>query len=78
MDGGGIEKLEQAGINVNIGILENECFEINKGFFNWIINSRPWVIAKVAQTKDGFMGMNSESTVWISGNDTFKYTHKLA
>jgi len=77
IDGDGVEKLRISGINVVNGILEKESLELNKGFFNWIVSSKPYVIAKVAQSKDGYMGINSETQTWITGVDVNKFTHKL-
>ena len=40
-------------------------------------NNRPWVIAKIAQSKNGFMGVDSKSQTWITGVDSDNYTHLL-
>ena len=76
VDGSGIDMLKKAGINVFDGILKRECYELNIGFLNWIKNGKPWVIAKVAQSKDGYMGIPNQS-VWITGKDSQKEVHKL-
>jgi len=49
----GIEKLKEAGVEVEVGILENECKELNKRFFTFHTAHRPYIILKWAQTKDG-------------------------
>ena len=77
VDGLGIDQLKKAGINVFCGILEKECYEINIGFFNWIKTGRPWVIAKVAESINGYMGIESNKTYWITGKDSRKNVHKL-
>ena len=77
INGEGIEELKKAGIKVYSGILENECYILNKSFFKWIENKRPWVIGKVAQTKDGFMGVNSNESIWITGEKSKIEVHKL-
>ena len=46
VDGKGIEKLKAAGINVTIGILENEALELNKRFFTFHSKRRPYIILK--------------------------------
>ena len=51
--------------------------EINKGFFKWIDTKIPYGIAKVAQTKDGFMGLDSDSSVWITGDKSREHAHTL-
>jgi diaminohydroxyphosphoribosylaminopyrimidine deaminase/5-amino-6-(5-phosphoribosylamino)uracil reductase len=55
VDGKGIEKLKAAGIEVMSGILEAECKELNKRFFTFHIQHRPYIILKWAKTSDGFM-----------------------
>ena len=75
--GSGIELLKRSGLNVVVGVLEEKCYELNKGFFNWITKQRPWVIVKVAQSKNGFIGIDSLSQTLITGNDSNKNTHRL-
>ena len=53
--GKGIEKMQKAGIEVIVGILEKESLELNKAFFNFHTNKRPYIILKWAQTLDGFI-----------------------
>ena len=73
----GIRELEDAGIEVVSGILHDKCFELNKAFFKWINNQIPYVIAKIAQTKDGFMGKDDKSSIWITGDKTKEHVHNL-
>jgi diaminohydroxyphosphoribosylaminopyrimidine deaminase/5-amino-6-(5-phosphoribosylamino)uracil reductase len=51
--GKGIERLEAGGIEVLVGILENECLELNKRFFTFHEKKRPYIILKWAQSCDG-------------------------
>ena len=53
VNGKGIEKLEAAGVKVEVGILEKECKELNKRFFTFHTKHRPYVVLKWAQTEDG-------------------------
>jgi diaminohydroxyphosphoribosylaminopyrimidine deaminase/5-amino-6-(5-phosphoribosylamino)uracil reductase len=53
--GRGIEKLRNAGINVTVGVLENECRRLNKRFFTFHEKNRPYIILKWAQTSDGYI-----------------------
>lgn len=50
VNGKGIERLQAAGVEVQLGILEKECKELNKRFFTFHIQHRPYVILKWAQT----------------------------
>ncbi len=77
INGLGVEELKKAGIRVYTDILKDECFEINKSFFKWIKDKIPYVIAKVAQTEDGFMGKDHKSSIWITGKKAKEHTHIL-
>lgn len=52
VNGKGIEKLKAAGVKVDLGILEEECKELNKRFFTFHTEHRPYVILKWAETID--------------------------
>lgn len=71
VNGKGIDKLKAAGINVIIGVLEQECLILNKRFFTKIQKQRPYVILKWAQTQDGYFSPSDGSQKWIS-NDLAK------
>ena len=77
INGRGIEQLEKAGIHVVTDVLHDKCLELNKSFFKWIITKTPYVIAKVAQTKDGYMGQDEDSSIWITGSKSKEHTHNL-
>ena len=77
INGGGIEKLKESKINVFNNILDKECYELNRGFFKRMISSKPWVIVKIAQSNNGYMGIDSNSSIWITGEDVKKDSHKL-
>lgn len=78
--GKGIEKLKNAGIEVVVGILEQECRDLNKRFFTFHEKKRPYVILKWAQTPDGFMDKNRENKTvginWITQPETKKIVHQ--
>ena len=79
--GRGVEILRNAGIEVVVGVLENECRELNKRFFIYQEEKRPYVLLKWAQTKDGFIDYKrtdvSEKPLLISNNITKQLTHKM-
>lgn len=78
--GKGIERLQQAGISVTIGVLEAECRELNIRFFTFHEQKRPYIILKWAESSDGFMDRdrsNSETGInWITAPDTKKLVHQ--
>ncbi len=53
VSGRGIARLQGAGIQVTVGVLGDECLELNRGFARWIVSGRPWVTLKMAVTLDG-------------------------
>lgn len=65
VDGKGIEKLQAAGVHVEAGILEKECKDLNKRFFTFHTQYRPYIILKWAQTSDGFLAASlNPSASW--------------
>ena len=76
VNGKGIEKLEQAGIEVLQGILEDSCVDINKRFFHFHQRKRPFIILKWAQTADGFIGNEDHSRLLVSGEQSNRIVHK--
>ncbi|WP_424963042.1 bifunctional diaminohydroxyphosphoribosylaminopyrimidine deaminase/5-amino-6-(5-phosphoribosylamino)uracil reductase RibD [Ekhidna sp.] len=76
VDGKGIEKLEKAGIEVTIGVLEKEAQELNKRFFTSIQKERPYVILKWAQTSDRFVARENYDSKWISNPYSRQLVHK--
>lgn len=76
--GKGIEKLQNAGIEVITGVLENEARKLNKRFFTYHEKKRPYIILKWAQTKDGFISKLPPFTKkenWITNNESKKLVH---
>ncbi len=55
VDGKGIEKLMATGIDVEPGLLEDECKDLNKRFFTFHTKHRPFIVLKWAQTADGII-----------------------
>jgi diaminohydroxyphosphoribosylaminopyrimidine deaminase/5-amino-6-(5-phosphoribosylamino)uracil reductase len=76
VDGKGIEKLQVAGLNVEVGVLEDECKWLNRRFFTRVQKQRPYVILKWAQTADGFFAPDDNSQFWITGAESRKLVHQ--
>lgn len=74
--GKGIKRLRNAGIEVDVGLLENECRQMNARFFKSIEHSRPYVILKWAQTADGFVAKENYDSKWISGAESRSLVHQ--
>ncbi len=77
--GNGILKLKEAGIQVEAGFLEEECEQLNKRFFTFHQEKRPYIILKWAQTQNGFIApthKNYNRPVWISNEFSRQLVHK--
>lgn len=55
VNGLGIKKLQDAGCEVVVGVMEEECLDLNRRFFTFHQQHRPWVTLKWAQSEDGFI-----------------------
>lgn len=80
VDGGGISKLQNAGIEVITGVLDEEAALLNRYFFSFQTKKRPHIILKWAETADGFMGRTGGSLTdsrQISGPMSQKWLHKF-
>lgn len=76
VQGRGIEKIRQAGIDVTVGVLENECQWLNRRFFTYHSMRRPYIILKWAQTANGFIDNQGEA-LQISNEQTQMLSHQL-
>ncbi len=76
VNGKGIEKLKNVGIEVVSGVLDEECKLVNRRFFTRIKEHRPYFILKWAQTADGFFAPEDQSQRWISGAEAKVLTHQ--
>ncbi|HIG89034.1 bifunctional diaminohydroxyphosphoribosylaminopyrimidine deaminase/5-amino-6-(5-phosphoribosylamino)uracil reductase RibD [Candidatus Thioglobus sp.] len=62
----GVSMLENAGIEVLIGLMENEALELNRGFVKRMQIGRPFVTCKIAMSLDGKTSMKSGESKWIT------------
>jgi diaminohydroxyphosphoribosylaminopyrimidine deaminase/5-amino-6-(5-phosphoribosylamino)uracil reductase len=73
--GQSFRKLAEAGVEVVRGVLEEEGNRLNRAFFTWIRERRPYVILKWAQTRDHYLGRPNER-VAISGLAAQRLVHR--
>jgi len=77
--GKGADLLKDAGIEVDVGLLENEARELNRGFVKRMLTGLPFVTSKIAMSLDGKTAMSSGESKWItseqSRNDVQKLRH---
>ena len=76
VQGRGIKKILEAGIDVEVGVLEEECKALNRRFFTFHREQRPYIILKWAQTANGFID-DHHQPVQISNEFTKMLSHKL-
>ncbi|MBR6538920.1 MAG: bifunctional diaminohydroxyphosphoribosylaminopyrimidine deaminase/5-amino-6-(5-phosphoribosylamino)uracil reductase RibD [Bacteroides sp.] len=78
VNGKGIEKLRQAGIEVEVGVLEDACLELISRFVTFHAQKRPYITLKWAQSSDGFIDYKrcDGEAVKLSNNFTRMLVHK--
>jgi len=76
VDGKGIEKLRTAGIDVTVDVLKKECEELNKRFFTFHEQHRPYIVLKWAQTKNKRINSGSSERLLISNEFTNRMVHQ--
>ena len=80
IDGGGIDKLRESGVDVVTGVLESEGEQLNRRFFTYHREKRPYVILKWAESLDGNLDIkrqnNEEGVHWITTPSAQIHTHR--
>lgn len=77
VSGAGIAMLEDAGIEVNVGVMENQCKWINRFFIKHITTEVPYVILKAGQSLDGCIATKDGESQWITGSESIKKAHAI-
>ncbi|MDN4493431.1 bifunctional diaminohydroxyphosphoribosylaminopyrimidine deaminase/5-amino-6-(5-phosphoribosylamino)uracil reductase RibD [Ureibacillus aquaedulcis] len=75
--GRGINLLREAGIEVEVGLLEEEARKLNERFIHNMITNKPFVISKFAMTMDGKIATHSGHSKWITSEEARLQVHKL-
>ncbi len=77
VSGRGILELQNAGIDVRSGILEDEAKRLNETYIKYITTGKPFVILKIAMTLDGKIATPEGQSKWITGEKSRKTVHRL-
>ena len=77
VSGRGLEKLKAAGIEVSIGVLQEDAQKINRGFIKRMTENRPFVRSKLAMSLDGRTAMASGESKWITSAQARADVHQL-
>lgn len=75
--GQGIKLLQDNGIDVQVGLLEEEARQLNEHFITYITKNRPFVTLKTASTLDGKIAAHTGDSKWITGEASRAYVHTL-
>ncbi|WP_230209723.1 bifunctional diaminohydroxyphosphoribosylaminopyrimidine deaminase/5-amino-6-(5-phosphoribosylamino)uracil reductase RibD [Solemya velum gill symbiont] len=75
--GKGVSQLQDAGIEVECGVLEQQARELNPGFVSRMERGRPWVRCKLAMSVDGRTAMANGESKWITSDASRKDVHRL-
>ncbi|MEN6376235.1 MAG: bifunctional diaminohydroxyphosphoribosylaminopyrimidine deaminase/5-amino-6-(5-phosphoribosylamino)uracil reductase RibD [Smithella sp.] len=73
----GLHYLQNRGIEVTAGVLEDECRRLNEVFFHYMETGMPFVTVKYAETFDGRIATTNGQSQWISSPASLKFAHKL-
>ena len=77
VNGGGVARLEAAGVQVEVGLLAVEARQLNAPYLKLIETGKPWIIAKWAMTLCGKTATRTGSSRWISNPESRKIVHAL-
>jgi len=77
VSGGGIARLRAAGIEVLVGVEEDDCRQLNEPFIHRILYQRPFGILKYAMTLDGKIATTSGHSAWITDQLARDSVHQL-
>jgi diaminohydroxyphosphoribosylaminopyrimidine deaminase/5-amino-6-(5-phosphoribosylamino)uracil reductase len=75
--GRGIALLQDAGIEVRVGVLANECATLNEAFNKWIVTGQPFVIAKCGMSLDGRLTRRPGESRWITSAAARRHAQAL-
>ena len=73
----GVEALKTRGIKTRVGVLEEECRDLNERFFKFMLTGIPFVTVKFAQSIDGRIATASGHSRWISSEQSLRFAHAL-
>ena len=74
--GRGVEILRSRGVEVETGVLREECDALNPVFFHYIRTRRPYVVMKYAMTLDGKIAAYTGASRWITGEEARRRVHR--
>ena len=76
VNGAGLSEIRNAGIQVDVGIMQKEAEDLNEFFIHHQTYGRPFITLKIAQTADGYTAAPDGDSKWISGKESRKLVHQ--
>jgi diaminohydroxyphosphoribosylaminopyrimidine deaminase / 5-amino-6-(5-phosphoribosylamino)uracil reductase len=76
VNGTGIQKLKENGVEVIENVLEQQCLAVNRRFFTYQSKKRPYIILKWAESQDGFVAVESKERTYLTGEKASKTNHQ--
>ena len=77
VNGKGIEILRQHGVEVDVGVLQQEARKLNEVYFKYVATGLPFVTLKYAQSLDGRIATSRGDAQWISSEKSRQFAHRL-
>ena len=77
VDGKGFGRLREAGIQVDVGLLDHDARRLNESFIHWHVHGRPLVTVKAALSADGMLSADRGVSQWITGPLARRFAHRL-
>lgn len=77
VSGKGVKRLEDGGVEVQIGVFAESCDALIRGFSRFIQTGRPFVVLKAASSLDGKIATASGASKWISGSESRAHVHRM-
>src|SRR5690606_33252920 len=75
--GRGISLLKEQGIDITVGVMEEEAKKLNETFIKFITTELPFCTLKTAMTLDGKIATYTGDSRWITNENSRQYVHKL-
>ena len=77
VSGNGILSLKRNSVEVKLGVLESKCIKLNRSFFKFHTEKRPYIILKWAKSKDDYIApKNQDGPFWMTSNTSRELVHK--
>jgi diaminohydroxyphosphoribosylaminopyrimidine deaminase/5-amino-6-(5-phosphoribosylamino)uracil reductase len=77
VQGDGMDYLKRRGLNITLGVCEDEARKLNEVFISYVKTKRPFSIIKCAATLDGRIATRTGDSRWVTGEESRQFVHRL-